>query len=524
MYRLPEVAEVIVAAQRLGITMGEDEAAVYLNGIANQLRVFNTFYESEPSVPEGDAPIAARNPGHRPTGKDNPYNAWLWKCHIEGDPGGSLAGKTVGLKDHIPVASIPLTYGSYVMRNFVSDFDAPVVTRLLQAGATIVGKCNMDSFSCGGFGFDGVGDFGRVLNPHAADHLTGGSSSGSAVAVATGQCDIALGGDQGGSVRIPAAWCGVTGLKPTAGLVPHTGIIGSDVSLDRVGPIARTVRDVAVTLQAIAGPDGNDLRQIRVPNEYDALGQLGRGVDGMRLAVLDEGIAEPIEPDVRDMFLAALDTLASLGAQIVHVSVPCHVEALAPYMVLSAEGSRMLHDMRFLPRSSVLFSERLVSELDRAVRADGDALPHLLKLRYLVAEFSRDVFRGSLYAKACNARPRFVKAYDDALSNVDALLLPTMTFKPPKLTETRGLDAVARTLGVYGFSGRYGTVQNTAPFNYTGHPGLTIPCGKSQGLPVAMQIVGRHFDEATIFRIAEAYEAANGGTASRGEPASLERS
>jgi amidase len=507
MYRLPEIAEVIAAAERLGITMGAEEAAVYRSGIAAQLREFNAFFESGVDSAEHDQANAARDPGYRPSPDDNPYNAWIWKCHIEGAKEGPLQGKTVGLKDHIPVASIPLTYGSYLMRNFVADFDAPVVTRLLQAGATIVGKCNMDSFSCGGFGFDGVGDFGRVQNPHEPNHLTGGSSSGSAVAVVTRQCDIALGGDQGGSVRIPAAWCGAQGLKPTAGLVPHTGIVGSDISLDRVGPIARTVKDVALTLQAIAGPDGNDLRQVDVPQNYDALAQLGRGVDGVRLGVLEEGIAEPIEPDVRDIFLAAVDTLASHGAHIVRVSVPSHTFALVPYMVLSAEGSRMLHDMRFIPRSSVRYSERLIGELDRAVRSDGDRIPHLLKLRYLVAEFSRDAFRGTLYAKACNARRWFAKAYDDALSTVDALLMPTMTFKPPRHhEETQGLDAVARTIGVYGFSGRYSTVQNTAPFNYTGHPALTVDCGRSAGLPVAMQIVGKHFHEATILRIGEAFE------------------
>jgi amidase len=515
MYRLPEIAEIIDAAKRLGITMGPDEAAVYRSGIGAQLQVFNRFFESDLEAPKPGAPFGARDPGHRPAPDDNPYNAWLWKCHIEGASEGPLAGKTVGLKDHIPVASIPLTYGSYTMRNFVADFDAPVVTRLLAAGATIAGKCNMDSFSCGGFGFDGVGDFGRVINPHHPDHITGGSSSGSAVAVATEQCDIALGGDQGGSVRIPAAWAGVIGLKPTAGLVPHTGIVGSDVTLDRVGPIGRTVADVAATLQAIAGPDGFDLRQFDAPENYDALAQLGRGVDGLRLGVLDQGIADPIEPDVRDLFITAADRLSSLGAEVIRVTVPEHAEALAPYMILSAEGSRFLHDMRFIPRYARFYPERLIGETDRAVRADGDALPHLLKLRYLVAEFSRDAYRGTLYARASNARGRFIKAYDDVLGKVDVLLMPTMTFKPPKHQPTEGLDAVARTLGVYGFSGRYSTVQNTAPFNYTGHPALTIGCGKSEGLPVAMQVVGRRFDEATILRVAEAYESTRTDSAVR---------
>jgi amidase len=503
-----DVSEVIEAAASLGITMGVDEANIYLGAITRQLDSFNQLFESQVHEDRLGTVTTSRDPGYRPSAEEDPYNAWIWRCRIEGASDGPLKGKTVGLKDHIPVASLPLTFGSFLMQDFVADFDAPIVTRLLNGGATIVGKVNMDNFSCGGAGFDGVTDFGRVLNPYIQDHITGGSSSGAAVAVATDQCDIAIGGDQGGSVRIPAAWCGVIGLKPTAGLVPHTGIMGSDPSLDRVGPLAKSVSDIATTLQVIAGGDGYDFRQLTAPSMYDATTQLDRGVNRLRVGVLEEGIAEPIEGDVRESFLAAVETLRTLGAEVVTLSVPEHRAALAPYIVLSAEGSRLQFDTRFIQGASRFYPQHLITELDRAVRSDADRLPHLLKLRYLVAEFSRQTMHGAAYAKAHNARKAFIEAYDEALSKVDVLLMPTMTFKPPKhVPSADPLDAVKRTLGVYGF-GPYSTVQNTAPFNYTGHPALSMPCGISQGLPVALQIVGRYFDEATILRVASAYESA----------------
>ena len=160
----------------------------------------------------------------------------------------------MALKDHIALAGVPLTFSSHMMDGYVPDFDATVVTRLLDAGATIVGKLKMEEFSWGGPGLSGVGDYGRPLNPHNREHVTGGSSSGSGAAVAGGLVDIALGGDQGGSIRLPAAWCGIVGLMPTHGLVPHSGVFGLEPTIDYVGPMARTVEDVAVSLQCHGRP------------------------------------------------------------------------------------------------------------------------------------------------------------------------------------------------------------------------------------------------------------------------------
>ena len=213
---------------------------------------------------------------------------------MKGADSGPLHGKTVALKDHIALAGVPLTFSSHMMDGYVPDFDATVVTRLLDAGATIVGKLKMEEFSWGGPGLSGVGDYGRPLNPHNREHVTGGSSSGSGAAVAGGLVDIALGGDQGGSIRLPAAWCGIVGLMPTHGLVPHSGVFGLEPTIDYVGPMARTVEDVAVSLQCLAGRDGLDPRQADVPASLPAYTDaLSRGVKGLRIGVLDEGFGVP---------------------------------------------------------------------------------------------------------------------------------------------------------------------------------------------------------------------------------------
>src|ERR1700736_4562114 len=215
-------------------------------------------------------------------------------CHIEGAPDGLLSGKAVSYKDHIAVAGVPMSFGSFALEGFTPDFDATVVTRVLQSGGTIVGKNVMNGLS-GGFGTGGgIGDYGRPLNPHNHEHVTGGSSSGSGAAVAAGEVDISFGGDQGGSIRIPAAFCGTVGLKPTFGLISHFGIcFGADHSIDYTGPMARTVADAAAALQATAGYDPYDPRQTRdVPTRIDVLGRLADGVAGLRIGVLQEGFDE----------------------------------------------------------------------------------------------------------------------------------------------------------------------------------------------------------------------------------------
>jgi amidase len=428
----------------------------------------------------------------------------MWKCRIEGAPGGLLAGKTVSYKDHIAVAGMPMSFGCFALEGFVPDFDATVVTRVLQAGGTIIGKNVMNGLS-GGFGTGGaIGDYGRPLNPHHHDHVTGGSSSGSAAAVAAGEVDIAFGGDQGGSIRIPAAFCGIVGHKPTFGLVSHFGIgFGSDQSIDYTGPMTRTVEEAAAALQATAGYDPYDPRQTHdVPTSLDVLGRLADGVAGLRLGVLEEGFDEA-EGAVRDLVLAAVDVFAQAGATVSTVSIPEHHAIRTAQAALTSEGALALFNTGFFGAfTRTYYPPSLIAAINKLWASQADVLAPRTKLSLIAAELSRRTYHGRVYAKAQNVRPTYIKAYDDALADVDVLVMPTCLMTAPK-NHTPGsyLEAVEDNLTMRSSS------RNTLPFNYTGHPALALPVGKaSDGLPVSMQLVGRFFDDPLLMRVAYAYQ------------------
>jgi amidase len=449
---------------------------------------------------------AARAPGYRPTPQEDPLNAWTWKCRIEGSAQGLLAGKTVSFKDHIAVAGMPMSFGSFALDGFVPDFDATVVTRVLEAGGTVVGKNVMNGLS-GGFGTGGaIGDYGRPLNPHNHEHVTGGSSSGSGAAVAAGEVDISFGGDQGGSIRIPAAFCGIIGHKPTFGLVSHFGIgFGSDQSIDYTGPMTRTVEDAAAALQATAGYDGYDPRQTRdVPARMDVLGRLAEGVARVRIGVLQEGF-DDAEDDVREQVLAAVDVLAKAGASVSQISVPAHHAIRAAQAALSAEGALAVFRTGFFGAfTRTYYPAPLIAAINTLWDAHADVLAPRTKLSLIAAELSRRTFGGRVYAKAQNVRPAYIKAYDDALASVDVLVMPTCIITAPRNHRPGSyLEAVEDNL----LSASRPGSRNTQPFNYTGHPALALPVGKSSaGLPVSMQLVGRFFDDPLLMRVAYAYQ------------------
>src|SRR5256712_2735086 len=335
-----DVDEVVAVAKELGIHLSREEAVLYRKSLLEQLSQFDAFVQArlEELVPPMVA--AVRKPGYRPRPEEDPLNAWMWKCRIEGAAEGVLAGKTVSYKDHIAVAGMPMSFGSFALEGFIPDFDATVVTRVLQAGGTVIGKNVMNGLS-GGFGTGGaIGDYGRPLNPHNHKPVTGGSSSGSGAAVAAGEVDISFGGDQGGSIRIPAAFCGIIGHKPTFGLVSHFGIgFGSDQSIDYTGPMARTVEDAAAALQATAGYDTYDPRQTRdVPARMDVLGRLAEGIARLRIGVLQEGF-DDAEDDVRDVVLAAVDVLARAGADVSNACIPAHHAIRPAQAALTGEGA-----------------------------------------------------------------------------------------------------------------------------------------------------------------------------------------
>jgi amidase len=511
MFAPPTAAEVAETAQRLGFRLDEEDAGRYRELLVEQLAALDAFAQAR--IEEHRPPLlfGARAPGHRPGTDEDPHNAWLWRCDVGGADDGLLAGRTVSFKDHIAVAGIPMSSMNYNLDGFLPDFDATVVTRVLAAGGRVIGKNTL-------IGVGYLHDYWEASNPHRAGHMTGGSSAGSGAAVAAGEVDIAFGGDQHGSIRIPAAYCGVVGLKPTFGLVSHMGATmsaasGSDPSVDHVGPLARTVADAAAALEAVAGFDGYDPRQGRdVPERVDVLGTLGDGVEGLTVGVLAEGFDAPIDAAVRDGVRLAIDRLKDAGARVVEVSVPEHRLVGQAAFALDADGFRGLRgSTAFGTGARTFYPQSLIAAIDRLWRHDADSLATYTKTLLLLGELSRKAFDGAVYAKAHNVRPTFVRAYDTALEQVDVLAMPTCLDVAPRSFERVGFaEGWRRAIDVMrqGFDAM---TRNTAPFSYTGHPAIAVPCGAQDGLPFSVQLVGRSLDEARLLRVAQAIEETGAG-------------
>lgn len=500
-------------SQELGLELTPAEMQSMHSRLLEHIATFEIFQELR--IEEQRLPLryTDRDPGYRPTAEEDPLNVFIRKCRIEGAKDGPLAGKTIGLKDHISVAGVPLTLGCHFMDGYTPDFDAPLVTRLLDAGATIVGKMNMEDFSFGGPGLSGVGDFGRPLNPHNTAHVTGGSSSGSGAAVAAGLVDVAFGGDQGGSVRLPAAWSGTVGLMPTHGLVPHTGVFGLDPTIDYVGPLARTVEDIALILECVAGADGYDPRQAALPVQLPSYTQaLAQDVAGVRIGIVSEGFGFPgSEPEVDQTVLSALTTLEQAGAQLERVSIPLHDKATLALLPIYFEGGKHMFDTNLGGAGiKTYYPSSLISTFGRFKRSHGHELPLNYKLHLILGTYLARFTHGRLHAKAHNVRPTFIKHYNQAFAQVDVLAMPTVPIKAPRYRQPENYEeAIEQTL----FGGQLGldlglVIRNMGPFNLTGHPALSVPCGKVDGLPIGLMLVAPHFCEDQLLRVAAAYQRA----------------
>src|ERR1700684_1870385 len=285
--RLPTLEQIDRLGSDFGLVLTADEAAAFQEAFKGPLASYGRLEEL---VPPSLAPVAPRSPGYRPSASENPYGAWYWKTNIHSGAQGLLSGKAVAIKDNICVAGVPMMNGSVLLEGYVPELDATVVTRILEAGGTIAGKA-----ACEVFGFSGASHTcasGVIRNPHNVAHSAGGSSGGSAAAVAAGDVPMALGGDQGGSIRTPSSWCGIYGLKPTWGLVPTTGSMPISYSLDHCGPMGAPVEDVARLLAVIAGHDGWDPRTIAA-RSGDYLAALGKPTKGLGIGLLCEGFGHP---------------------------------------------------------------------------------------------------------------------------------------------------------------------------------------------------------------------------------------
>ena len=492
----PTLAQLREVAGELGMSFSDEELAAHHQALLPGIGAYNELDRMPDELP----PVAyPRRPGRRPPPEDNPYGAWYVKTEIAGAASGKLNGKRVALKDNICLAGVPMMNGASTLEGYVPEIDATVATRVLDAGGTIVGKtvCEYFCFSGGSH----TSSTGPVHNPRRRGYSAGGSSSGSAAVVAAGEAPMALGGDQGGSVRIPAAFCGIYGLKPTHGLVPYTGIMPIELTLDHTGPMTATVEDNALLLEVLAGPDGLDPRQGAGAVAKPYREALGRGAAGLRIAVVEEGFGSPrAMPQLDAVVRAAADRFKGLGAAVESVSIPMHRQGSAIWLAVAAEGAtmQMMHGNGFGFNWQGLY---LTSLLNRhsAWRERADELSDSLKNTMLLGHYMVTRYRGHYYAKAQNLVRALRRAYDEVLAHCDLLLMPTVPMVATPLPEP---DAPVEVV----LDRALGMIANTAQFDCTHHPAMSLPCGIVDGLPVGMMLVAKAFGEETIYRAAAAFE------------------
>jgi aspartyl-tRNA(Asn)/glutamyl-tRNA(Gln) amidotransferase subunit A len=411
------------------------------------------------------------------------------------DQFGLLFGMPIGIKDNIVTKGLRTTCASKILDNFEPMHDATVIARLKEAESITVGKLNMDEFAMGS-STENSG-YNQTRNPWNTDHVPGGSSGGSAAAVAAGMVPFALGSDTGGSVRQPAAFCGVVGLKPTYGLVSRFGLVSYASSLDQIGPLTKTVEDNAYLLQVIAGHDKMDSTSAHV-DIPDYLSSLTGDVKGLKIAVPQEYIGEGVDEDVRQSVLDALKVLEGMGATWEEVSLPHSKYAVSTYyLIASSEASANLarfDGVRYGHRS-----ENAENMIDMFKLSRSEGFGDEVKRRIMLGTFALSAgYYDAYYKKAQQVRTLIKNDYEKVLEKYDVIIGPTAPTPAFKIGEK-----VNDPLTMY--------VNDilTIPVNLAGVPGISVPCGFSNdNLPIGLQIIGKHFDESTVFRVAHAFEQA----------------
>ncbi|MEH7334084.1 Asp-tRNA(Asn)/Glu-tRNA(Gln) amidotransferase subunit GatA [Neobacillus drentensis] len=407
---------------------------------------------------------------------------------------GLLFGMPIGLKDNMVTKGLRTTCASKILENFDPIYDATVVQKLQQAETVTIGKLNMDEFAMGSSNENSR--FQKTRNPWNLETVPGGSSGGSAASVAAGEVLFSLGSDTGGSIRQPAAFCGVVGLKPTYGRVSRFGLVAFASSLDQIGPITRTVEDNAYLLQAISGLDPMDSTSapVEVPNFASAL---TGDVKGLKIAVPKEYLGEGVSESVRQSVLDALKVLEGLGAVWEEVSLPHSKYALATYYLLSSsEASANLARFDGVRYGYRAPDAESLMELYKKTRAEG--FGEEVKRRIMLGTFALSSgYYDAYYKKAQQARTLIKKDFEDVFEKYDVIVGPTTPTPAFKIGEK-----IDDPLTMY--------VNDilTIPLNLAGLPGISVPCGFDGGLPLGLQIIGKHFDEATVYRTAHAFEQA----------------
>jgi amidase len=500
--RRPSRRDILAISELTHIDLTDKEVDVLESMIADNLELYDELDQFSDAI-QYTTP-AIRIPGNRPTPEQDPHNGIVRTCDVRSASPvqGLLSGKRIGVKDTVCVAGIPTTCGSRLLYDYVPDVDAPVVSRIIEAGGHITAMLNTDDFSCAGAGHTST--YGAGLNPRNEGHLAGGSSCGSAIAIVNNQVDISLGGDQGGSIRIPAAWSGIVGLKPTHGLVPYTGIAGFDPMIDHIGPMAKTVEDVALMLSVIAGKDTawGDPRQPDNIEKIDYVDALTGSLAGLRIAVVEEGFNTPWSmPEVNEAVREAIKLLEHLGATVRSISVPEHTQVLPIWNSIANEGGIDTFNHGLNPYGTkAWYNTRQMSAMSKASKTNGGDFSPTAKLSIVVAHYMKEQYHGVFYGRAKNMARRLTAIYDAVLSNFDLVVMPTTPQTAHALLPAAEVDRatyITKALNM---------VSNTAAFDLTGHPSISVPCKDVSGLPVGLMFTGRSFDEATVLRAAHAYQ------------------
>jgi aspartyl-tRNA(Asn)/glutamyl-tRNA(Gln) amidotransferase subunit A len=413
----------------------------------------------------------------------------------EGKPLPALGGVPVGIKDVMVTRGVRTTAGSKILANYIPPYDCTAVARMEAAGAVVLGKMNCDEFAMGSSNENSA--FHPVRNPRDLTRVPGGSSGGAAAAVAADMAVVTLGSDTGGSIRQPASFCGVVGLMPTYGRVSRNGLIAFASSLDHIGPLAKTVKDAAIVLRTIAGRDPMDSTSADLPVP-DYVAELAKPVRGLKLGVAKEYFGEGLDNAVGQAVEAAIDKLKRLGCEIVAVSLP-HTPYAIPtyYLVATAEASSNLARYDGVRYSYRAPGVKSLAEMYRRSRDEGFGAE--VKRRIMLGTYALSAgYYDAYYLKAQRVRTLLVRDFEEAFTKVDAIVTPTSPTAAFRLGE-KSNDPLAMYLAdVY-----------TVTADLAGIPGISVPCGETkEKLPIGLQILGRHFDEATILRVAHAYEQA----------------
>jgi len=411
----------------------------------------------------------------------------------EGKPLPPLGGVPVAIKDVMCTRGVRTTAGSKILGNFVPPYDCTAVARLEAAGAVVLGKLNCDEFAMGSSNENSA--FHPVRNPRDLSRVPGGSSGGSAAAVAGNMAVVTLGSDTGGSIRQPASFCGVVGLMPTYGRVSRYGLIAFASSLDHIGPLANTVKDAAIVLRTIAGRDPMDSTSADVPVS-DYVAELDKPISGLRIGVAKEYFGDGLDGEVRKAVEDAIQSLAKLGCEMVPVSLP-HSEYAIPtyYIVATAEASANLARFDGVRYGYRTKNARTLAEMYRRTRDEGFGAE--VKRRIMLGTYALSAgYYDAYYLKAQKVRTLLTRDFDEAFKKVDVIVTPTSPTAAFKLGE-KANDPLAMYLAdIY-----------TVTADLAGIPGISVPCGETkEKLPIGLQILGKHFDEATILRLGYAYE------------------